>query len=46
MDKEMLTKINRFTRREFAEEELYIFSVILCDNEIDRDGGTFFGQRT
>lgn len=41
MDKEMLTKINRFTRREFAEEELYIFSVILCDNEIDRDGERF-----
>lgn len=41
MDKEMLTKINRFTRREFAEEELYTFSVILCDNEIDRDGERF-----
>lgn len=37
MDKEMLSKINRFTRREFSEDELYIFSVILCDNEIDRD---------
>ncbi len=41
MDKEMLTKINRFTRREFTEEELYTFSVILCDNEIDRDGERF-----
>lgn len=37
MDKEMISKINRFTRREFQEDELYIFSVILCDNEIDRD---------
>lgn len=37
MDKEILSKINRFTRREFAEDELYIFSVILCDNDIDRD---------
>lgn len=37
MDKEILSKINRFTRREFSEDELYIFSVILCDNEIDRD---------
>ncbi len=37
MDKEMLSKINRFTRREFSEDELYTFSVILCDNEIDRD---------
>lgn len=41
MDKEMLTKINRFTRREFTDEELYTFSVILCDNEIDRDGERF-----
>ena len=37
MDKKMISKINRFTRREFQEDELYIFSVILCDNEIDRD---------
>lgn len=41
MDKEMLSKINRFTRREFSEDELYVFSVILCDNEIDRDGECF-----
>lgn len=37
MDKEILEKINKFTRRELNEEEVYIFSVILCDNEIDRD---------
>lgn len=37
MTPEALEKINRFTRREFKEEELYTFSVILCDNEIDRD---------
>lgn len=37
MDKEILAKINKFTRREFKEDELYIFSVILCDNEVDRD---------
>ncbi|MCM1132149.1 MAG: hypothetical protein NC340_01625 [Ruminococcus flavefaciens] len=41
MDKELLAKINRFTRREFSEEEIYTFSVILCDNEIDRDGERF-----
>lgn len=34
---EELTQINQFTTRKFTEEELYIFSVILCDNEIDRD---------
>ncbi len=32
-----LEKINRFTRRELTADEVYIFSVILCDNEIDRD---------
>lgn len=37
MDKEVLDKINRFTRRPFTEEEVYTFSVILCDNDIDRD---------
>ncbi len=30
-------KINKFTRREFTEDELYIFPVVLCDNDIDRD---------
>lgn len=37
MEKEILDKINKFTRRKFSEDELYTFSVILCDNEIDRD---------
>ncbi len=37
MNKEILDKINKFTRREFIEEEIYVFSVILCDNDIDRD---------
>ena len=36
-----IEKINRFTRREFTEDELYIFPVKLCDNEIDRDGERF-----
>lgn len=35
--KEKLEKLNRFTRREHTEEEVYIFSVTLCDNDIDRD---------
>ena len=38
---EILTKLNEFTRREHTAEEVYIFSVILCDNEIDRDGERF-----
>ena len=29
--------INRYTRRELTAEEVYTFSVGLCDNEIDRD---------
>ncbi len=34
---ERLTKLNRFTRREHTAEEVYLFDVILCDNDIDRD---------
>lgn len=37
MNKEILDKINKFTRRPFTEDEIYTFSVILCDNDIDRD---------
>lgn len=37
MDKGILEKINRFTRRPLTEEEVFVFSVILCDNDIDRD---------
>jgi hypothetical protein len=36
-----LEKINRYTRREFKADEIYTFSVVLCDNEIDRDGERF-----
>lgn len=36
-----MDKINRYTRRRFTEDEVYCFSVILCDNEIDRDGEKF-----
>lgn len=41
MDKETLEKINALTRREFTEEELYTFPVVLCHNDIDRDGERF-----
>ncbi len=30
-------KIRQFTRKEFTEDELYVFSLILCNNDIDRD---------
>ncbi len=29
--------INVYTRRELSADEVYVFSVVLCDNEIDRD---------
>lgn len=41
MSAELLEQLNRFTRREHTEDEVYIFSVILCDNETDRDGERF-----
>lgn len=37
----LLAKLNRFTRRAHTAEEVYIFSVILCDNEVDRDHERF-----
>lgn len=38
---EIMAKVNKFTRRELSAEEIYAFPVILCDNEIDRDGERF-----
>ena len=29
--------VNRYARRELSEDEVYLFSVALCDNDIDRD---------
>jgi hypothetical protein len=34
---ELLQALNQFTRRTHSAEEVYIFDVLLCDNEIDRD---------
>ena len=34
---EELAKINNYTRRSFTADEVYAFSVVLCDNEVDRD---------
>lgn len=36
-----LKLINQYTRRELSLEEVYIFNVILCDNEVDRDFEAF-----
>jgi len=32
-----IEKINRFTKTHFDADSLYIFSVVLCNNDIDRD---------
>ena len=37
-----LALINRFTYKELSADEVFSFSVTLCDNEIDRDGDCFF----
>ena len=36
-DSGALERINRYTRRPYKAEEVYTFSVVLCDNEVDRD---------
>jgi len=38
---EELGLINNLTRRNFTSEEIYVFSVVLCDNDIDRENERF-----
>ena len=38
---EELLRINEFTRKDLTADEVYTFPVVLCDNEIDRDGERF-----
>lgn len=40
-DNAALEQLNQFTRRDFTADEVFIFSVILCDNEVDRDNERF-----
>ena len=37
----LLEQLNAFTRRNHTIDEVYLFDLILCDNEIDRDGDCF-----
>ncbi len=37
----LLCQLNAFTRRNHTLDEVYLFDLILCDNEIDRDGDCF-----
>ena len=39
--KEQLKKINSLTRKSVTEDDVYIFPVILCDNDVDRDNERF-----
>lgn len=36
-----MDKINSFTRKELAEDDVYIFPMVMCDNELDRDFDKF-----
>lgn len=38
---EQLAKINRLTRKELSEDDVYIFPIVACDNELDRDFDKF-----
>ncbi|MCL2014149.1 MAG: hypothetical protein FWG69_04090 [Oscillospiraceae bacterium] len=38
---EDMSKINKYTRRALRSEEVYIFNIVLCDNETDRDNERF-----
>lgn len=34
---EALAAINRYTQKDLTADEVFVFSAVLCDNEIDRD---------
>lgn len=36
-----LSKINAYTGKELTADDVFVFSIKLCDNEIDRDGECF-----
>ncbi len=36
-----LVLINAYTRKPLAADEVYVFTVTLCDNDVDRDGERF-----
>lgn len=38
---EELRLINGYSRRELTADEVYVFSVVLCDNDVDRDTERF-----
>ena len=44
MTEEELAKINQYTRRPMKAEDVYTFSLVLCDNEVDRDFECFTAE--
>lgn len=38
---QLMQELNKFTRRTLTPDEVYLFDLVLCDNEIDRDGDCF-----
>ena len=44
LTKEELEQINRFSKAELTADQVYTFSVRLCDNEVDRDFERFAGE--
>ncbi len=34
---EELVLVNQYSRKELSKDDVYVFSVVLCDNDIDRD---------
>ena len=40
-DEAELALIHRFSRKQLTADEVYLFTVRLCDNEVDRDGERF-----
>lgn len=40
-DEETMKKINEYSVKKLTPDEVFCFSVILCDNDIDRDGEKF-----
>lgn len=41
VSEEELALINAYTRRPLTAEDVYVFSLTLCDNDVDRDGERF-----
>ena len=39
-----LELINKFTRRKLTPDEVYVFSVVLCDNDVDRENERFTNE--